>query len=175
MNFLNEIEKESLIICNDSDKEEILKRNKLINIKVMNMNEFISKYCFEYDENAILYLMNKYSVKYEIALMYIKNLYYIENKKYGVKKLDFLVNIKRELDENKLLKYNFHFQKFIKKVSLIIYGIRLNKFELKFHFIPSKNKLKRINNPNILFSVFSSEIWEEFTDFINHFVLIIFT
>ena len=130
MDFLNEINKETLIICNDSDKELILKRNKLINIKVMDMNEFISKYCFEYDENAILYLMNKYNIKYEIALMYIKNIYYVENKYYGVKKLDFLVKIKKELDENKLLKYNCYFQKYIKNVSIIIYGIRLSKFQI---------------------------------------------
>ena len=137
MDFLNEINKETLIICNDNDKELILKRNKLINIKVLNMNEFISKYCFDYDEDAILYLMNKYNMKYEIALMYIKNIYYIENKDYGIKKLDFLVQIKKELDENQLLKYNEYFQKYLKSISIIVYGIRLTKFHI--------NLLKDIN------------------------------
>ena len=91
MEFLDEITSETFIICNKSDKEYILSMKKIINVKIMTLPEFISKYCFEYDENAILYVMNKYNIKYEIALMYIKNLYYIEDKEYGVKKLDFLV------------------------------------------------------------------------------------
>jgi len=106
MKFLDDIKNETVVICNDSDRLKILKRNKLVNIKVMNMQQFISKYYFDYDEETILYIMNKYNVKYEIALIYLKNLYYIENKKYDVKKLDFLVELKNELDENNLLKYN---------------------------------------------------------------------
>ena len=78
MNFLDNIKKETLIICNDSDKKKLLMRNKLINVKLMNINEFISKYYFDYDENTIMYIMNKYNIKYEIALVYIRNLYYIE-------------------------------------------------------------------------------------------------
>ena len=128
MDFINNIKKEKIIICNDNDKLSILKRNKLINIKIMNMNEFISKYCFDYDEDTILYIMNRYGVKYEIASMYIKNLYYIENKKYNFSKLDFLVNLKNELDDNKLLKYNERFRKYINDVDVIVYGIRLDKF-----------------------------------------------
>lgn len=129
MDFLNEIKKETVIICNNSDRLKILKRNKLINIKVMTMNEFVSKYCFDYDEETILYVMNKYNVKYEIAKTYIKNLYYIENKKYGVKKLDFLVDLKNELIDNDLLKFNELFRNYIKSIDVIVYGIRLGKYE----------------------------------------------
>lgn len=130
MNFIDEIKKETLIICNDSDKLNILKRNKLVNVKVMNMNEFITKYCFDYDENTITYIMRKYNVKYEIALVYIKNLYYIEDKEYDVKKLDFLVKLKRDLDENNLLIYNNMFKKYVANIDAIVYGIRLGKYEL---------------------------------------------
>jgi len=130
MDFLNNIKKETLVICSESSKKSILKRSKLLNVKVMNMNEFISKYCFEYDEKAILYIMNKYNVKYEIALMYIRNLYYIENKEYNVNKLDFLVQLKIELDDNKLLKYSFQFRKYLSEIDVVVYGIRLSKYYL---------------------------------------------
>ena len=80
MDFLDKIKNETVIICNDSDKKHLLMRNKLINIKIMNIKEFVSKYCFDYDENAIIYIMKKYNIKYEIALMYINNLYYVEVK-----------------------------------------------------------------------------------------------
>lgn len=130
MDFINNIVKESIIICNDSDKTKILKRNKLINLKVMNIQEFIFKYCFNYDENTILYIMNKYNIKYEIALVYLKNLYYIDNQVYNVEKLDFLVNLKKELDEQNLLIYNNLFKEYVKNIDIYIYGIKLSKYEL---------------------------------------------
>lgn len=130
MKFLDEIKTETVIICNDSDRLKILGRNKLINIKVMTLNEFVSKYYFDYDEKTILYVMNKYNIKYEIALMYIKNLYYIEDKKYSVKKLDFLVGLKNELIDKKLLIFNELFRNYINNVDVIVYGIRLGKYEL---------------------------------------------
>ena len=129
LSFLDDIKKETLIICNDDSRLKILMRNKLINIKVMNISQFILKYCFDYDENAILYVMDKYNVKYEIALVYIKNLYYIEDKIYGVKKLDFLVELKRELDDKGLLIYNSKFKEYLNDIDIIVYGIRLGRYE----------------------------------------------
>jgi hypothetical protein len=73
--------------------------------------------------------MDKYNVKYEIAKMYIENIYYIEDKEYNVKKLDMLVEIKNELEKNNLLKYNEMFRKYVQNIDVIVYGIRLNKFE----------------------------------------------
>lgn len=145
MDFINNITKETLIICNNSDKISLLNRNKLINIKIMTIDEFISKYCFDYDENAILHIMNKYNIKYEIANMYVKNLYYVENQKYGVNKLDFLVQIKNELDEKKLLKYNPLFKEYIKNIDIIIYGIRLTKHELSILKEVNYKYIKREN------------------------------
>ena len=77
LDFINSISRETLIICSDSDKKNILKRKKLINYKVMNIEQFMSKFCFEYDEFTIKYVMEHYNVKYDIALVYLKNLYYI--------------------------------------------------------------------------------------------------
>ena len=131
MKFLDEIKRETLIICSDTSKKIILMRNKLINIKLMTLSEFISKYCFDYDENTILYVMNKYNLKYDVALMYIKNLYYVDDKKYDVSKLDFLVSLKKELDKLNLLIYNKYFLEYLNNVDVIVYGIRLTSFELK--------------------------------------------
>ena len=64
-------------------------------------------------------------------LVYLKNLYYIENKIYNIKKLDFLVKLKDELDEHNLLKYNHNFRKYLTTIDVIIYGIRLDKYLVK--------------------------------------------
>ena len=59
MDFINNIKEETLIICNQYEKENILKINKLLPIKIMNIEEFKEKYFFSYDESAILYLIKK--------------------------------------------------------------------------------------------------------------------
>jgi len=128
MNFINAIKKETIIICNDSFKKKFLKEKKLTPIKFMNLSEFVEKMCFSYDERAILYTVNKYHVKYEVANTYIKNLYYIDNIDYNIPKLDFLVKLKRELDDSNLLTYNNNFKKYIKNTDIIIYGIRITGF-----------------------------------------------
>ena len=97
MDFIYNIKEETLIICNKTVKENIISLNILKPLKFMSIKEFIRKYCFDYNENAILYLIEKYHYDYEIAKNYIENIYYIEDKLYNVKKLDHLVKIKKEL------------------------------------------------------------------------------
>ena len=95
MNFVDNIKNETLIICKSFFKNKILLSNKLLPIKIMLMDEFLKKYLFDYDENTVLYVMNKYEVKYDVALMYINNLYYIDDRDYEQPKLDFLVKLKK--------------------------------------------------------------------------------
>jgi len=136
--MLNDINNNSLIICNNTYKMQILKSiKKLINVKFVSMDEFIKSYYFDYDEKSILYLINKYNLKYEIALEYLNNLIYIEDKFYNNEKLDFLVNIKNELIDNGLLIFNNKFKNYIKDKNIIIYNHSLSKFE--------KYLLKNIN------------------------------
>ena len=128
--MLDRLNNNSLIICNNTYKTQILKSiKKLINIKFMSMDEFIKSYYFDYDEKSVLYLINKYNIKYEIALEYLNNLIYVEDKFYNNEKLDFLVNIKKDLIENSLLIFNNKFKNHIKDKDIIIYNYSLNKFE----------------------------------------------
>jgi len=129
MRFLDDIKKETIIICNSYIKKMILKLNKMLPIKFMTMNEFISKYCFSYDENTIMYLVEKYDVSYEVALVYLKNLIYLDKDSYGIKKLDFLCDIKKDLDDHGLLIYNDNFVSYAKGTDIIICGLRMDKFK----------------------------------------------
>ena len=120
--FLDDIKSETIIICKSGFKNYILKQKKLYMIKIYTLNEFIHLYCFDYDYRAILYISDKYNLKYDIAKMYLDNLYYVDDVKYGIKKLDFLCELKKDLIRNNLLIYNDNFKEYIKDKEIYIYG-----------------------------------------------------
>ena len=105
MNIIDKLKDNDIIIT-----EQKLILLKMLNeasgffdVKIMSKKEFIDHYYFTYDEKAIYYLMDKYNLKEDIALVYLDNLYYIEDKDYQNDKLNALVNIKNELIKNNLL------------------------------------------------------------------------
>ena len=106
--MLENIKNNSILVIPNNIKKRIIKElnNKLLNIKIMSLNELIKKYTFDYNDKTIYYLMKKENIKYEIAQNYIKNIYYIENINYDNIKLDKLVEIKNYLEENNLLIYD---------------------------------------------------------------------
>ena len=83
MDFLNK-DDNNIIICKPSVKEYLLKKlekeNEFFNIKFMDFNEIKEHLYFSYDYNTIKYVMVKYNYKYDIAKMYIDNIYYVSDK-----------------------------------------------------------------------------------------------
>lgn len=128
MDFLDNIKEETLIISNKDLKDKIIKIKKLLPISFISINEFISKYYFTYDENAIIYLMNKYDMRYKVAKAYLDNLYYVKDIEYNNSKLDYLVALKKELTNENLLIFNNKFHTYIKRIKIILYDIPLNDF-----------------------------------------------
>lgn len=118
MNFLENIKEETLLVIPYSIKDKILneinKANHLINVKLITLEQMKKNVYFDYDERAILYLIHNYNYQYEVAKNYIDNMYYIEDKNYSSLKLNQLLNLKKELDYNKLLIYNEGFKQYIK-------------------------------------------------------------
>ena len=126
MNFLNDLKNNSLLICPNDIKNTVLqelnKMKKLINIKFMTIEELIKKYYFDYDNKTILYLMNTYNINYDIALIYLKNIYYIDDTNYRESKLNKLKNIKEDLLKNNLLIKDKLFNEFLTNKEIIVYG-----------------------------------------------------
>lgn len=114
----------TLIITKDKNKliKDISLTNKMSSIKIITMNELISGFYFDYDEKAIYYLMNKYNIKADIANIYIKNMYFIDNN-YTNNKLNKIYELKKELIENNLLIINKFFKDFLKTKNISLYGI----------------------------------------------------
>ena len=109
----NQIKKEILLDLNSKDE--------IYNIKLISLKELIDRLTFSYQEEAIYYLMKKYNIKYEVALVYLKNIKYV-NKKTNIKKLDKLEEIKEELLENNLLIKDDNIKEFLNNKEIVVYG-----------------------------------------------------
>lgn len=123
---LNDIQNNTIIICENKYKNYLLKKMSknhiFLNVKFYSKREFFKEYLFSYDERAIYYLVNKYNYKVEVAKMYLKNLYNVNKQEYKSSKLNFLVKLKKELNENNLIKCNKNFKNYIKKYQVIVLG-----------------------------------------------------
>lgn len=117
-----------IVILNDYAKKSFIKKiNKLINVKVITLSELKKKYYFDYDNKAIYFVSNKYNCISEIAKIYIENTYFINN--INTKKVNFLKEVKEELDNNNLLTYNNLFKEFLKGKDIVLYNLKyVDKF-----------------------------------------------
>lgn len=147
---LKNIKNDTLLLVPSNLKDDILLQisasNILKNIKVMQMDEFLKNYLFDYYSKTIFYIMNKLSAKVDIALVYLRNLYYIDDKDYQSTKLQFLKELKQELLDNDLLICNPLFKSHLKSKHILVYGFpQLKKFELKI-----LEEIKQITDVTIL-------------------------
>ncbi len=123
-----------IIICEDSYKMSILTKmmqsHPFSDVKFYTKKEFFQEYFFTYNEEAIAYVTKKLNVKVSLAKMYLQNLFFLENKEYHHPKLQFLKNLKEDLDQKKLLIYNPLFKDYLKDKKIKVKGyLTLEKYE----------------------------------------------
>ena len=123
---LDKIKNNTLLLTDSTLKKSILleiSKNKIFtNIKIMTFDEFIKEYNFNYTNKTIYYVMHKYNVKVSIALIYIRNLYFVGTSDYNIDKLKFLIDLKQELLENNLVQENYLFREKVKSMHITVYG-----------------------------------------------------
>lgn len=117
-----------IVILNDYTKKSFIKKiNKLINVKVITLSELKRKYYFDYDNKAIYFISEKYKCIPEVAKIYIENTYFI--KDIDTKKVNFLKEVKKDLDTNNLLTYNPLFKEYLKGKDIVLYNLKyIDKF-----------------------------------------------
>lgn len=135
---MNEFLKDNLlIICPNEEKIKILdklsKEDKLYDIKFMTKEEYKKNYFYNYNEKALYYLLTKYKFNLDVAKVYLKNLYVIdETKNYKSPKLNFLKDLKLELKEHGLLEENPNFKDYVKSKNILVKSYYdLEKYEEK--------------------------------------------
>ncbi len=136
MDFIKDIKEKTILVVPSSIKNKVLEYinnlDTLVQFKMYSLEEIKKYVYFDYDIESILYLMEEYDYVYEVAKEYIENLYYIEDKDYKEEKLQFLVQLKKKLDNKGLLKYNDLFVKSYKNTPFIVFGYPyLSNFDKK--------------------------------------------
>lgn len=138
-----------IVILNDYAKKSFIKKiNKLINVKVITLSELKRKYYFDYDNKAIYFVSNKYNCIPKIAKIYIENTYFIGD--INTKKVNFLKEVKEELDTNNLLTYNNLFKEFLKGKDIVLYNLKYvdNFYKKIFKELERDSNITSYNDEN---------------------------
>lgn len=102
-------------------------------IKVITLDELKRKYYFDYDEQAIHYLMKTDHISYDVAKMYLSHLYEVEGQTDSHFKIQNIIQIKQHLEQNNLLFYNPLLKEFLKNKTIVAYNCQfINSFDEKF-------------------------------------------
>ena len=129
MNYLDKIDDNTLIICNNNLKRHLLlQTNKLINVKYMTLKEFYNNFFFSYSDETVYYVKNKYKVTKEIANIYLNNLKYIINTNSSDKKILFLKEMYKDLKDNNLLITNNLFKNFLSHIKILVFETKIDIF-----------------------------------------------
>ena len=114
----------SIIITSNEFKKKILRENSknhvFYNIKFYTFETIKKMLFFDYDNNAIAFIMQNYHVNIAIAKMYLENLYFLKDIDH--EKVQFLLDLKEKLDDQNLLIYHPSFKDSIKGKKIIVYG-----------------------------------------------------
>lgn len=163
------MQEEIVVITNDSNKKMILRKiskNKLLlNLKFFTFNDLKKKLYFDYDYKTLEYMIKKYRVKPSIAKMYLENMYFLKN--INNKKIKFLNELKKELQDNNLLIIAKEFKNYLKNKKIVVYGFdNLRKEEKKilqnFANVHYQNKDKN----NLKHVVYEAKTMEDEVEFV---------
>ena len=126
---------EFIMLIPSGMKKELIKKIRKeyynYNIKFMSLDSFVKRVTFDYDEKTIYYVMKEFKLNYDSAILYLNNLYYIDES-IDNEKMKLLIRIKKYLDDNDLLIYDKYFREYAKNVEIVIYGYYyINKYYMK--------------------------------------------
>ena len=100
---MNELYKYDFVLAPSQFKDELisLKLSSLDNnFKIIDKNSLIKNLCFSYDDKAVLYLYRK-GILLDNTDEILNNLYFLKPNINS--KIDNLISLKNELEQNKLL------------------------------------------------------------------------
>lgn len=136
MNFLKDIEGNSILVIPSKLRSKVLdyidKQELLLNIKILTFSDLKKGLLFDYNNEAINYVMRSRNVGYNVARDLINNIYFLNKNTCEEKKLQDLLHLKKQLVNNNLLICDKLFINLLKsKKALYVFGFdALKKFDL---------------------------------------------
>lgn len=132
------------VICPNNIKKQILdemnKCKELYNISFLSMESFYDTCTFTISNEMLYFVMNTYNITYDIAYSYLqslKSIYLINDIKIDNEKVLFLLNLKKQLIDNNLIKET-NIIKYYNTKQFIIIGY--NNIEKKYQLALDKIK-----------------------------------
>lgn len=126
MEMLKYIKNGTILVVPTNLKKKILEEidslDNLLNVKIISKSEFIKKYYFDYNKETLLYLINKYNIKLEVAKVYLENMYKLNDNFTSSNKLNELTLMKNNLLNHGLLKKDNLFKNYLKSHPIVFYG-----------------------------------------------------
>lgn len=118
MNIDKYLENNIIFIIPNNIKKKLIKyinnKSKMYDIKILTLNEFKKSYFFDYNKKTIKYLMDNYNLNFKTAKEYIDNIYNVlEPSK--TKKINYLLQIKENLEINNLIIKDIYFKETLKR------------------------------------------------------------
>ena len=96
-------ERKKILLVEDNLKDKVLeeldKENKLVNIKILSKNEFITNYFYDYNEETIYYVVRYYNTNPKNAKIFLDNMKYVLEIDSQDEKILFLKKLYQELTE----------------------------------------------------------------------------
>ena len=118
----NNINKKAIIIAPYSYHKKLLNQknnnHELKNIKIMTIEEFLKHLFFTYDAKAIVYLIEKYHIKYPLAILYLNHICTLENNL----PIPWLKEMMNDLLNQNLLIKDLFFKDTLLDSEIYIYG-----------------------------------------------------
>ena len=135
--------KEGYIICENSNKNVVLKNHmdELLNYTFLSLEQLIEALTFSVSKEAIAYLTINKNIEPKIAKMYVDKLKY-EFLFFDNAKLNYLKELKNELEEKGFISYDELFINYLKNTPVTFVGYLETK-ELRFCLnLLDKNNIK---------------------------------
>ena len=169
--MLDNIKDNSIIIVPSSLKNNLLKelslKDSLINVKVMSREEFIERSTFSYEDDAILFLMDKYKYDCNVCKILIDNMRYVDSDSYSSDKLNKLFILQKELISLNLLKPDRLFYQYLVNKNIYVYGYLYIDNLFKKYLNLYKYEVIKIEDKNINNRVvYEASTIEEEIDFV---------
>jgi len=114
------------------------KDDPFVEVKFFTKSSFLANYYYQYGDDALLYITNKYGKDYDIANQMLQAISKMSVEDCSEPKYEEIVNIKHELIKENLLTRNEYFDQELKDSIIDVYFYSQSDFELN-RYLENKN------------------------------------